>query len=211
MRRQLHCEAHAVAGEVNLIEHACAQCGIMNIIHPVSKMCGYCDPAQTVYRPVKRKELEIKAVLATAGWTPVHDRRLDDACGLKDRPDFVIDAGFCYLVIEVDEDQHQSYMCARTCTCPSASRHCQCQQARMLDMGQTMGMPQVWIRYNPDKFVLSNKHVGKHGPPKRQQELIRVIKHVQDQGPDGLAGAYTRVCYMYYDGGDDMIQWDTLA
>jgi hypothetical protein len=42
--RQLHYEAHAVAGEVNLAGRECTSCGLLNIISPTTRQCGYCDP-----------------------------------------------------------------------------------------------------------------------------------------------------------------------
>ena len=211
LRRQLHCEAHAVAGEVNLVEQRCDSCGLLNIVHPMSRKCADCDPAQKVIRPVKWKELDVKAVLALAGWADaIHDRRLQDSCGLRDRPDFVIDAGFCWIVIECDEHQHRDRMCARRCECPrDAARHCQCQQARLVDLGQVLGMPQVWLRFNPDPYRTASGSRGPTAPARRRQELARMVNFVARQDITWLQGAFTRACYMYYDGDD--IQWETLV
>jgi len=207
--RQLHCETHAVAGEINLIERACASCGLLNIIHPVTKLCGYCDPAQKACRPVKRKELEIKGLLESEGWRCVHDQRLADPCGLRDRPDFVIDVGYCIVIIEVDEHQHREYMCARVCECPESARHCKCQQARMIDIGQVAGMPTVWIRYNPDAFQTMTGQSGKVSGAARRQALARMVKYIAAQNTDWLEKAFTTACYMYYDG--EEVQWETLV
>ncbi len=153
----------------------------------------------------------MKALLQSAGWDAVHDRRLANNCSLLDRPDFVIDAGYRLVVIEVDEHQHRDRTCPRTCACPAGgARSCNCQQARMFDLGQAAGMPQVWIRYNPDGFTTKLGQKGKVPPAQRRQALLRMVKSVasKDQWEDG---AFTRVCYMYYDGGgNDEHQWEIL-
>jgi hypothetical protein len=208
--KQLHCADHAVAGEVNIVEQRCVDCGLLNIVSPVSLKCAYCDPAQTIYRPVKWKELDVKSVLTQAGWTDlVHDRRLQDSCGLRDRPDFVIDIDLRIIIVEVDEHQHHDRICARNCTCPANARHCKCQQARMFDISQQFGgTPVVWIRFNPDEFYLRTSVKGKVNAATRRQELARMVRFVAGQPVEWMGGMLTRVCYMYYDG--DVIQWDTV-
>ena len=210
LKKQLHCADHAVEGEVNIVEQRCTSCGLMNIVSPVTKQCAYCDPKQTIYRPVKWKELDVKSVLLQAGWTDlVHDRRLQDACGLKDRPDFVIDVGSRIIIVEVDEHQHRDRLCARQCICPDNVRHCKCQQARMFDTSQQFGgMPVVWIRFNPDDFDIRPNTKGKVNAAVRRQELVRMVRFVANQPMEWMEGHLTKVCYMYYDG--DNIQWDSI-
>jgi hypothetical protein len=201
IKRQLHCEAHAVAGEVNIVERKCTSCGLLNIISPTSRQCGYCDPTFKTRRPVKWKELDIKGCLEAAGYTLVHDRAVGAECGLRDRPDFVIDIGHYLIIIEVDEHQHGGYRCVMICTChgPNEAAHCQCQQARMMDLGQALGKPQIYMRFNPDSYMTACGTRGREGPARRKQELLRHVKHLVDRG---APIAYTSCIYLYYDGDD---------
>ena len=199
IRQQLHCEAHAVAGEVNIVERKCVSCGLLNIINPVSHMCGYCDTSFKAKRPVKWKELDMKACLQAAGHAFAHDRAVASDCNLRDRPDFVLDVGHSLVVVENDEHQHRDRMCAVTCGCPAGQVHCQCQQARMIDMGQAMGLPQVWIRYNPDAYKASTGARGTVGVARRKQRLLALIAHLAARE---APMAYTSVIYVFYDGND---------
>lgn len=194
--KQLHCEEHATEGEINLIERKCTDCQLLNIVNPVNGKCGYCDPAFQQSKPVKTKELTIKAFLEHSGIAFVHDRVLEDSCGNRERPDFVIDQGTFFIIVEVDEHQHQSYQCTRTCTCPDPHhRHCKCQQARMLELSQLAQKPCVWLRYNPDTYKV-NGLTAKMSAHKRQDELLRHIKHYQSMAelPEWFS-----VTYLYYD------------
>jgi hypothetical protein len=199
VRQQLHCEAHAVAGEINIVERACAGCGLLNIVSPTSRQCGYCDPTFKAKRPVKWKELDLKACLQAAGHAFAHDRAVASDCNLRDRPDFVMDVGHGLIVVENDEHQHRDRMCAVACTCPVGQVHCQCQQARMVDLGQAMGLPQVWLRYNPDAYKEASGAPGKVGVARRKQHLLALIKRLSErEAPLG----YTSCIYVFYDGND---------
>jgi hypothetical protein len=171
----------------------------MNIINPVSKKCGYCDPTFKAKRPIRWKELDLKACLQAAGYAFAHDRAVASDCNLRDRPDFVLDAGHSLVIVENDEHQHRDRMCAVACTCPAGQVHCQCQQARMIDMGQAMGLPQVWVRYNPDAYKASTGARGTVGVARRKQHLLVLIAHLAARE---APMAYTSVIYMFYDGND---------
>ena len=194
--KQLHCEEHATAGEINLIERRCSKCNLLNIVNPVNDMCGCCDLAFRQSKPVKAKELTIKAFLEYNSIKFVYDRTLKDSCGNVERPDFLIDQGTFYIIVEVDEHQHKTYQCSQTCECPDAHyRHCKCQQGRMLELTQLAQKPCVWLRYNPDTFKINDK-TAKITPKKRQDELLRYIKHYQ--GLTELPEWFV-VKYLYYD------------
>jgi hypothetical protein len=113
MTRQLHCEKHAVEGEINLVEQSCKSCGLLNVLSPTSLMCGYCDKYFTQRRPVKRKELDVKGCLEAAGYSFVHNQAVVKAGGLMERPDFVIYTGPVLIFLECDEHQHSqgAYQC----------------------------------------------------------------------------------------------------
>jgi hypothetical protein len=189
---QLHCEKHAVEGEINLVERRCVKCGFLNVVNPAYGQCGDCDKFFNQSKPVKKKELIIKGFLAHHGIQFTHDRVLEDACGNRERPDFVIDRGTFLIIVEVDEDQHSTYQCARTCVCPDPwHRHCKCQQARMVELTQLAQRPCVWLRYNPDKY-----NGPKMSAAKRQEDLLRHIKYYQAKE---TLDKEMEVVYLFYD------------
>lgn len=68
-------------------------------------------------------------------------------CG-KERPDFLFDCGTHFIVLECDEHQHRNSQCA-------------CEQTRMINVTQSLGMSTFWIRFNPDQW--KDEHGKKHG------------------------------------------------
>jgi hypothetical protein len=121
------------------------------------------------------------------------DHRVCEAEGCASRPTFAFPGERARLcVIEVDESQHNTYMCARTCQCPDAwHRHCKCQQARMIELTQLAQRPCVWLRYNPDKY-----NGPKISAAKRQEDLLRHIKYYQAKE---TLDKEMEVVYLFYD------------
>eukprot|EP00899_Mesostigma_viride_P012584 jgi/Mesvir1/21326/Mv06694-RA.1 len=138
-----YCECHAPADSRNVAIHPCSVCGLDDILD-ASGRCPTCDPDRAA-KIARRHEMQVKAFLdaeIAAGSLPpyeTHDRMIDGGACVRVRPDFVWDAGTHVLVLEVDEHQHMHYAC-------------ECEQTRMVNVGQAMGMPTLFIRYNPDGF-----------------------------------------------------------
>ena len=113
-------------------------------VRPVK--AGYCSrcyiymfPDSKVTRNFKTKELAVREFLVTKfpNITLNHDKRVD--CFLY-RPDFSIDMGTHIIIIEVDENQHETYDSS-------------CENKRLMSIFQSFGArPLVMIRFNPDKF-----------------------------------------------------------
>ena len=108
---------------------------------------------------------------------------MDGGCSQR-RPDFIILCDWGYIVIEVDEFQHER-----------SSYSCECEIARMKQIFFDMGTSKVlFIRFNPDKykpsygveFTLNN----------RLETLLKIIKEEQDKPIEGSLD----VMYLFYDG-----------
>ena len=103
------------------------------------------------------------------------------------RPDFVFDAGTHFVVLEVDENQHMSY-------------NCDCEQHRMINLSQAMGMPTVFVRYNPYGYKAPN---GSKAARAREREdalcewLTRMRK---PESRRANRGSFCDGLYLYYDG-----------
>jgi hypothetical protein len=74
-------------------------------------------------------------------WTT--DKIIKDGCSKK-RPDLLLDLGYQIVIIEIDENQHESY-------------NCSCENKRLMLLSQDVGhRPIIFIRFNPDDYMSSN-------------------------------------------------------
>ena len=180
LKNPLHCKAHMKPGEVNLIEGQCSKC---NLIMPlVYDICEYCRP-----RNVKAKELKVKTILNKYNLDNnlcfySYDSVIDSRCNLK-RPDFVYDAGTHFVVVECDEHQHRSYSGA------------DCEVVRMWSIRQALGLPVVFIRFNPDSFKVAANKSGRVSEIKREETLCKWVTNLHKVIPQSCS-----VVYLFYDG-----------
>ena len=163
--RLVACEQHALPSHINLALRPCKSCGLEHILDK-EDTCHNCNPF-TVQRVLKAKELAMVHALESSGLHATsYDMVVDrGSCG-KERPDAVYDVGTHIVIVECDEHQHSSYAC-------------ECEQARMVNIGQTFGgLRVVFLRFNPDKYVpLSGSPV----PIKRRHdELARCLRFYLD-------------------------------
>ncbi len=160
------CERHRTDAMVNLIERRCASCGLMEVVDEQGR-CGNCSPE--LFRKVRlAKQRTVQAWLDAAGDLAYQltDRVLPDAraCGVYARPDFYFDAGGHTVVLEVDEHQHRgsAYECERT---------------RMVNLASTVGLPTVFVRFNPDGYKPAPGVKAVPAFEKRREALLKVLRH----------------------------------
>jgi hypothetical protein len=181
--KPLRCEVHRVPSDFNLVHRKCGSCSLFDVLDD-NDHCYACDP--TTFANVRlANQKETKVYFDTHGVVYTsYDKVLDRAvCGLE-RPDFVHPAPHG-LITEVDEQQHRGYPC-------------ECESARMINVTGAMGLPSLFIRYNPHKYKTAS---GEQWPiKKRLAELVNVIKYWQNHPLP--SGGQTFVIYMFYDGED---------
>ncbi len=69
----------------------------------------------------------------------ITDKKVQDGCSRK-RPDLLLDLGYQVIIIEVDENQHQTYDCS-------------CENKRLMLLSQDVNhRPIIFIRFNPDDY-----------------------------------------------------------
>jgi hypothetical protein len=119
------------------------------------KYNGYClrcfvhlFPDEPVVRNYKTKEKSvtdhIKEVFPSYNW--ICDKQIQDGCSKK-RPDVFLDLGHQVIIIEIDENQHETYDCS-------------CDNKRLMMLSQDIGhRPMVMIRFNPDDYISSSGKV----------------------------------------------------
>ena len=121
------------------------------------------NPDKPVSRNYRTKELlvvdYIKEEFKEYTWS--HNKKIQDGCSTR-RPDLLLDLGYKVIIVEIDENQHDSYDCS-------------CENKRMMQIYQDLNFrPVVFIRFNPDEYKdeKDNKITGCFGAGK--DGLIRV-------------------------------------
>ena len=176
------CEAHKSDQHMNLVHHDCVVCGVLEITDAEGK-CSRCSEYMKKGLYCRKQRL-VKAWIDTSDVLKYesYDRQLDGgSCG-KERPDFMWDAITHKVILEVDEDQHKD-------------RPCECEQTRMANLTNSIGMPCVWIRFNPDAY----KGQGKVTDAIRKDILIRTLKEYL-QTPPQSPSDFCRVIHLFFDG-----------
>ena len=115
----------------------------------IKKYNGYCLPCCIhlcpdikISRNFKTKENDVvdRVKNEFPGFSWVCDKRVVDGCS-KRRPDLLLDMGSHIIIIEVDENKHDTYDCS-------------CENKRLMEISQDVGhRPIVFIRFNPDNYV----------------------------------------------------------
>ena len=149
--RGLYCAQHKKEGMINVKHSTCVSEWCSTLVS--EKYDGYClfcyinlFPDKPVSRNYKTKEYAVIEFVTThfpqVDW--VADKRIYNGCS-KRRPDLLLDLGYQLLVIEVDENQHESYDCS-------------CENKRIMEISQDLGYrPIIFIRFNPDEYK-KDKH-----------------------------------------------------
>lgn len=184
-----HCEEHKSTEEMDLIQKKCTQCGLTNVLDKYGH-CATCDPK--IFNCVRMaKQKKVRDFFDYHHMKYIsYDKIIDQGICGKERPDFIFDYGTHMIIIEVDEHQHESYQQ-------------DCENPRMINIGQSLGMPVLFIRYNPDKYKPSFGQVSNQ-EPQRLNSLKQQIEYWSTTCLPKDGCCY--VIYMYYDG-DDPRQW----
>lgn len=152
------------------------------------KYQGYCYrcfinifPDSELVRNHKTKERAVADYIREQfpQYTILLDRRVPDGCSLR-KPDILIDFGEYVLIIEIDENQHQSYDCS-------------CENKRLMILFEDIGSrPMVMIRFNPDRYY---DHKGQsipscwgyteekglcHIKPNKKREWLQRLESLRD-------------------------------
>jgi hypothetical protein len=184
------CEEHKPADAINLVATTCNKCGLTDVVNN-DGVCSDCDP-EAMKKYARAKELAVKSWLDANGFKYIsYDRTIEQGACLLVRPDFIFDAGTHFIIIEVDENQHYNYPC-------------ECEQTRMINIAQALGMSCIFIRYNPDGY---KDAAGKRCNPSHLTRMKLLRKWLDlcldpAQSPEA-SGSFVNAAYLYYDGHSD--------
>jgi hypothetical protein len=135
--------------------HKCNLCPKCQLWRTMGKLCNYCEPK--IKNKLYQKTKEYAVVKYLQEKLPdenfIHNESVGSQCTKNDRentnghlfPDIRFDCGFYHLIVEVDENQHRG-------------ADYNCDKRRMYDIISKLGMPCIFIRYNPDSKE-SNKEI----------------------------------------------------
>lgn len=187
--RTEYCEEHAPKNYICVINQPCKGCKFIDIIDEQG-YCETCHPDKfNNYRLSKQRQ-----VVAWLNATGHNDYRSIDECppelmeckdGKKNgyKPDILYDMGTHYVIVEIDERQHNTEE-YRLCDIP-----------RMVNIQQSLALPTIFIRYNPDPYTVKGETVI-ITKDKRLNTLVNWLKNAKEvaQIKEPL-----QVVYLFYD------------
>jgi len=118
----------------------CNLCPSCQLWKTMGKLCEYCDTAKSIKLYQKTKEYDVVKFLKEN--LPdnefIHNKSVSTDCTNGHLfPDILFDCAYYNLIVEVDEHKHRG-------------ANYQCDEKRMYDIIAKLGMPCIFIRYNPD-------------------------------------------------------------
>ena len=133
-------------GTVNLYVKLCENCKTVSASKKYDNHCLRCFiylfPDKPVIRNYKTKETAAANFITEnfPNFTWNIDKKVEDGCSRR-RPDLMCDLGYQVLIVEVDENQHDTYDCS-------------CENKRIMQISQDIGhRPLIFIRFNPDDYI----------------------------------------------------------
>ena len=181
-----HCDLHKISNEDNLVERRCSSCSLYYVLDKDDK-CENCNPiAFATIRLAKQNAL--------MNYLDTHnlkgnstDKIIDHGICGKERPDRIYELPDKIVILECDENQHQE-------------RQCACEQARMVNIGQSFGgIPVYFIRWNPDDYTPENDKQKPESLTKRYK-LLKDLLYDIINNKYSLPNALLSALYMYYEG-----------
>ena len=145
--KAIYCSNHRLDGMINVKDPHCKT--PFCYIKVSKKYEGYClrcfiytFPNKHITLNYKTKEKWVADYILKEfpNFTWITDKKVADGCS-KRRPDLLLDLGYQVLIVEIDENQHQSYDCS-------------CENKRLMEISQDLShRPLVFIRFNPDDYL----------------------------------------------------------
>jgi hypothetical protein len=143
-----HCSAHKNENEIDLNSIRCKDCGLFTVGKKPYK-CSYCKDDSDKRK--KTKEMKVVDYFKEQKMDFIHNKSVGAECGSY-RPDLLFDTGTHFVVVEIDEEQHKSVT--------DNSRYGNiCERVRENNIFIALGLPTVFIRYNPDSYKIDGKTI----------------------------------------------------
>jgi len=143
------------------------------------KYCVYCYintfPEKKISRNYKTKEIVVvdyvKSIFSDYTW--INDKKVQDGCS-RYRPDLLLDMGTHIIIIEVDENKHNSYDCT-------------CENKRLMTLSKDLQhRPIILIRFNPDSYKNEKGRLIKSCWKSDRFGILKVSKSKQNEWEERL-------------------------
>lgn len=134
----------------------CLLCPKCQLWRTFGKLCLYCKPNNKLYKNAYKKSKELAIVKFLREELPDrdfnHNKSVGSHCTKDEKensnghlfPDIRFDCVFYHLIVEVDEHKHRG-------------ADYTCDKQRMYDIIAKLGLPCIFIRYNPDSKESNKK------------------------------------------------------
>jgi len=162
--------------------------------HGHKKYNGYClpcciqvHPEIEVSRNYKTKEKDvvdrIKQTFPNFDW--VADKKVEDGCSAR-RPDLLLDMGSHIIIVEVDENKHDTYDCS-------------CENKRLMQISQDLQhRPIVFIRFNPDAYTNKDGIVVKSCWKMNKLGVLQIMKTKEKEWEERIEVLKQQIQYWIY-------------
>jgi hypothetical protein len=204
----LYCFTHKLDGMINITINKCKTHLCETTANPhYDNYCLRCYthiyPDKQNRKNYKTKEQTVIDYVKTAfsDLTIVTDKINPDGCSKK-RPDVLIDLGYQLIIIEVDENQHKNYDNT-------------CENKRIMEISQdNQHRPIIFIRFNPDKYIVNGISIkscwklSKQGililDKRKQPEWENRLSQLKEQiefwiNPTNVSNKIIHIIHLFYD------------
>ncbi|CAG8725280.1 18993_t:CDS:2 [Rhizophagus irregularis] len=192
----IRCEKHSTDNMVDLVQKICSNCGLLDILLQDQKCADCSTYTKAKARARLAKQLRVKYILDVNNILyEAYDSIVEDCVCSKKRSDFVIDADTHKVVLEVDEYQHKkgeynsqpAFIILSKLALNNATKIGEASLSEKLftaygsnftcililwDIAQALGIPTLFIRYNPDSYEMFNGITKDSNDRERKQELL---------------------------------------
>ena len=186
--KAIYCSEHKQEEMINVNNKTCKYDWCLTSAS--KKYDGYClrcyvhtFPDKKVSRNYKTKEYAVvdfvKECFPEMNW--IVDKTVRGGFSRR-RPDMFLDLGDQVLIIEIDENQHQSYDCS-------------CQNKRTMQLSEDIGhIPLIFIRFNPDRYFIEKTNVTScWGTDNRGMSIVK--KKKQEEWRNRLSALKSQIDY----------------
>jgi hypothetical protein len=195
----VRCREHKIPTDIELVQRICPNCEEF-IHYPIDQeYCMNCGKYRewVIY---STREMSVKYILNASNIEFIHDQKISRH-GSRCRPDFLIVSNFGYIIVEVDENQHNKHFQHdennRMKMIYQDIQYISPRISKIFPVERTLSsLPRkqvLFIRYNPDKYDSDVIMVEKL----RLEYLLTVITHMKQISSLGIPLGYVK---LFYDG-----------
>jgi hypothetical protein len=195
----VRCFEHKLPNDIELIMRICPNCE-ESIYYPSNQeYCMDCGKYRELLISSAR-ETAIENLLTSNNIKYIHDKRISSN-GSRHRPDFLIKSNFGYIIVEVDENQHNKHLEIEEMNRMKVIYH----DVQHIAPGKQV----LFIRYNPDKYDSPCPPLFINKGEKRLEYLLIVINSMNQLSSIGTALGYVKLFYDNFNGNPHIQVLDT--